>query len=171
MNTSKPGIPWFGIVLIIVGGVLLLTKLDVFDIDFSTVFWSLLMVFGLVGVGRGFADTKNGKVFWGTLVFLYGLYFLLYTSDYVDIEGYLFIPSTFLIFGIAFLMLYVNNFRNWYYLIPALFLCGTGAAFIFAELGYLYRHDVWDAVRLFWPLILILIGLAIILRKRIQTPV
>ena len=172
MNVGKSGFPLFGIALIIVGAVLILDKFDVFDVDFSTVLWSLMMLFGLVGVGKGFSSNRNGKILFGTLVFLYSLFFLLYTSDNLNIDGYLIIPSTFLIFGVAFLMMYVNNFRTWYYLIPALFLSGTGAAFILAELGYLYRRDVWDAVRLGWPLILILIGVAVILRRRrIQTPV
>jgi len=166
MSNGRKGIPWFGVALVVVGVAILLQKLHVVEVEFGMVFWPLLMLLGLVGVARGFALGARGKIFWGTVGFLYALFFLLRSLDFVEIRPHMFLPATFLVFGIAFLMLSVNTFRDWYFLIPAAILGGTGAMFLLAEYGYLYYWDVWQAVRLYWPAVLILFGLGIILKRR-----
>lgn len=158
-------ISWFGIALIIVGMALLLDRFDVIDIDFSTVFWPIVMIAGILLVGRGFSLNGRGKIFWGTVLFLSALFFFLRSSEYVEVYGHMFPPATLLIFGIAFLMLYLHNIRDWYLLIPAVALCGVGIVFILVEYGYLYRWEVWEAVRMYWPIVLILFGVAIMLRR------
>ena len=169
MQITKRQFPWFGVVLICIGIVLLLDRLDVMDVEFSKIFWPIVILFGLMRVGQGFSRNIQRRVFVGTVIFLYGLFFFLRSTDYVDMHGQVFIPATFLILGIAFFMMFLNNFKEWVFLLPAILLCGVGAAFILSELGYLYRYDVWEAVRLYWPLALVIIGLAIILRRKTHT--
>jgi hypothetical protein len=169
MQTAKRHIPWFGVALIIIGIALLLDRLNVLNIEFSTIFWPIVMLFGLLRVGYGFSQNVQRRVFGGTVMFLYGLFFFLRSSDYVDLHGHIFFPATFLILGLAFFMMFLNNFKEWVFLLPAILLCGVGAAFILSEMGYLYRYDVWEAVHLYWPLGLVIIGLAIILRRRTPT--
>jgi hypothetical protein len=170
METDKQHIPWTGIVLIILGAALLLDRLHVLNIDFSNVFWTLIMLIGIVGVGRGFARNRRGKIFFGTIFFLYGMFFFLRSLDFVELHAHMLFPATLVIFGIAFLMIYLANFRDWFLLIPALFFGGVGVAFMLTELGYLYRWEVWEAVRLYWPIVLILFGVALIFRCRLQQP-
>jgi len=169
MQTTKRHIPWLGVALIGIGIVLLLDRLDILDVRFSTLIWPIVVLFGLVRVGQGFSRNIQSRVFTGTVIFLYGLFFLLRSTDYVELHGHMFFPATFLIFGIAFLMMFLNNLKEWVFLLPAILLCGVGTAFILGEMGYLYRYDVWEAVRLYWPLGLVIIGLAIILRRKTQT--
>jgi hypothetical protein len=169
MKMMKNSISWIGLALVLLGIFLLLDRLNILEFHFSTIFWPLVMLLGLVGVGKGFADSKGGKIFFGTVFFLYGLYFFLWSSDFLEFHGYLFVSSTFLIIGIAFLMLFINNFRNWFLLIPALFFIGVGIAFVMTELGYLYRWEVWDAVSTYWPLVLVLFGISLILRRKCKS--
>jgi len=166
MSNHKYKTSWFGIALMIVGGFMLLERFNVVDIDFATVFWPLMMLIGIVSVGRGFSQERRGKIFWGTVLFLYSLFFLLKSIDSFEIYGYTFFPASFLIFGIAFLMMYLNNFKDWPFLIPAFLLSVVGALFILSEYGFLYRWEVWDIMRLYWPVILILLGLAMLLRRK-----
>ncbi len=70
-------ISWFGIALIVFGALLLLIKTDVLDFEFSQAIWAGLMLLGLGLVTQGFSRDKRGKVFWGTILFLYSLYFFL----------------------------------------------------------------------------------------------
>ncbi|MBI4809915.1 MAG: hypothetical protein HY800_00385 [Ignavibacteriales bacterium] len=163
MNNFKTS--WFGIALIVIGAAMLLDQLDVLNIDFSTIFWPLLMLIGIVTVGRGFTENRRAKIYWGTVLFLYSLFFLLKSIDYFEIYAHTFFPASFLIFGIAFFMMYLNNFKDWPLLIPAIVLSGIGSIFILTEYGFFYRWDVWDAVRTYWPVILILFGLAILLKR------
>jgi hypothetical protein len=167
-DARKHSIPWFAVAMIGVGVVLLLDRLDLIRFGFQMAFWSLLVVFGLVRVVKGFSRNQRGSIFGGTVAFLYGLFFLLRSSDYVDVHMGMFLPATFLVFGIALLMMFLNNYHEWELLIPAAMLCGIGAAFVLTDLGYLDRYDVWEAVRMYWPVGLVLLGLALLLRRRAQ---
>jgi len=156
---------WLGVVLIIIGIVMLLDKLDVINVDFGTILWPLLMLVGVIVVARGFSDNRRGKIYWGTVLFLYALFFLLKSIDYFEIYSQTFFPASFLIFGIAFLMMYLNNFKDWPLLIPALVLIALGCVFILTEYGIIYRWDVWNFISVYWPVILILFGIAILLKR------
>jgi hypothetical protein len=166
MKNINPKISWFGIALILVGGVLLLDRFHVLHLAFSTVFWPIIMILTLVGVGRGFAQNRSGKIFWNTVWFLYALFFFLRNSDFVELRSHMLMPATFLILGIAFLMTYFNNVRDWFFLIPALLFGVLGTLLILADLEYVSYWEVTDAVRLYWPIGLILFGVAMLLRRR-----
>ncbi len=170
MEKTASRIPWFGVALILFGALLLVSKLNFVRISFHQVFWPVVMLLSLVGVGRGFAQGRRGKIFFGTVVFLYSVFFLLHSIDQLDIGGHLIIASTFVIFGAAFFMLWCNDFRDWFHLVPAILLGGVGAAFLGSELGYFSHWEVLDVVRLYWPLGLILFGAGMILRKRMHAP-
>src|SRR5436190_15815654 len=115
-------IPWFGIAIIVVGVAILLTRLHLVDLEFSNVFWPLMMGLAVVNVTRGFAKERRGQIFGGTVWFLYSLFFFLRSADFIEVRPHMFIPASFITLGIAFLMLYVNNFRDWYFVIPACIL-------------------------------------------------
>jgi hypothetical protein len=170
MNGNVKKISWFGIVLIVLGLFMLLDRFDLIQFHFSSVIWPLMMLLGIMAVARGFNQNRRGKIFWGTTLFLYSLFFLLKSIDYFEIYGQTIFPATFLIFGIAFFMLYINNLKDWPFLIPTVLLTGIGGAFLLSEYGYLYRWDVIDVVRTYWPVILILTGLGLLFRRYNSKP-
>lgn len=159
--------PISGIILVGLGSILLLDKLDVIDVRFNQVLWGALMAWGFAGVVQGFSGAP-GKIFWSTLVFLNAMFFFLRSLDSFDMPSHMLIPSILLSLGIAFLMLFLNNTREWVFLLPSFFLTGAGVVVIMAEQGYIYPYDVWDLFRTYWPVALIIVGLSIILRRRIQ---
>ena len=159
-------ISWFGIALIVFGILLLLVKTDVLNIDFNQVVWAGLMVLGFGLVVKGFSRDKRGKVFWGTILFLFSVYFFLTGFDYIQYYHHIFFPSAFLIFGLAFFMLFISDIREWALLIPAFFFGGIGVAFLMSELGYVYDEDVWYTVWHYWPVLLIAIGLGVLFKRR-----
>ena len=61
-------IPWFGIAIIVVGVAILLTRLHLVDLEFSNVFWPLMMGLAVVNVTRGFAKERRGQIFGGKLM-------------------------------------------------------------------------------------------------------
>ncbi|MBI1804097.1 MAG: hypothetical protein HYR77_06475 [Ignavibacteria bacterium] len=166
MHMNRKHFPWVGILLIIAGTVLLLNRLDMIDVRFSQILWPFLALLGLFQVGQGFSHNRSGQIFGGTVLFLYSLFFFLRTTDYVDFHGYMFFPATFIVIGIAFFMVFLNNLREWLFLIPACILIGVGAVFFFSEMGFIDTWDAWRAVHTYWPVALIVSGLAIILRRR-----
>jgi LiaF transmembrane domain/LiaI-LiaF-like transmembrane region len=166
MSKLMSRISWFGILLVAVGIIMLLDHFKVFSIDFSNIFWPLMMLVGIAIVSKGFSGNQRGKIFWGSLLFLYSLFFFLRSIDYFDIHGRLIFPASFIIFGVAFFMMYLGNTKDWPLIIPAAILGGMGIIFILTEYGYLYRWDVWDAIVDYWPVLLILVGIIMILKHK-----
>ena len=160
---------WFGVALIVVGAVLLLDRIEVVSVGWSFAIWALIAVFGLVRAVDGFARKKPRLVFWGTLLFLLGTYSLLRDIDVVELRSYWWLPAAILILGFSFLMMYLSTPRDWHLLVPSAVLLGIGTAMVLTEYGYLYRYDVVHAIRMYWPLGLIVFGVSLIL-SRIFTP-
>ncbi len=166
MTEPKPKIPIVGVVLIVLGIALLLERLDLIDIGFGRILWASLALIGGWLVIRSFLYDERGKAFWGTVLFLASIYFLLRDFGVVAFYGRTIVPAALLVLGLAFLMLYVQNPRTWQVLIPAVILGGLGTVFILVDIGYLYRWDVRHVVRTYWPTILILIGVSLLFRRR-----
>lgn len=166
MNSSKRTISLLGVSLIVIGLGLILRRLGVIGFGFHEIFWPLVMFFSLFMVARGFSRGKKGKIFWGTVLFMYGLFFFLRSLEFVEVRGHMIVPATFLIAGIAFLMIYVNDFRDWVYLVPTVLLGGAGVIVLLAETGDLSAWEVYDTIHTYWPVGLILVGIAVIFRRR-----
>ena len=158
--------PWMGVLLILLGSALLLEKIHVLHFGFVRVLWVGVMVYGAVHVANGFSTNVRGKIFWGTLLFLYGLYVLLRTFDFIEFRSHPFWPATFIIVGAGFLMIYLNNIREWFSLILALGLMGLGSAVMMGRLEYFDVHDLLYLMRRYWPVVLILMGFLILFKKR-----
>jgi hypothetical protein len=161
-------IPWLGIVFILLGLVLLIEKLGYYHLGFGMIFWPLVLIYGFMKVVEGFSGNNSGRIFFGTICFLYGVYFLLRSADYFEIRFHMFLPATFIIIGFAFVMIFLNSPREWAFLLPAILLMGAGIAYLLGDVGYFSPWEVRELVRVYWPVGLILAGLAIILSWRSQ---
>lgn len=165
---KSPTFPWFGALLILVGVALLLDRLHVLYIGFGHVLWAAVLLLGALHVAQGFSLNARGKIFWGTVIFLYGLYFLLHTFPTIVFRSHLFVPATFLIIGAGFFMMYLNNFRKWSLLIPAIILFSVGTAILLGRLELSSFWEVGWSIRRYWPVVLILLGLIILLKNQVK---
>jgi hypothetical protein len=163
---SQRRLPVFGILLLVVGVALLLEKLDVIEFGWSKILWAAVAVLGAAIVIRSFVQNGRAGIFWGTLLFLYGLFFLLRSLDLIESQVAVFMPATFTILGFGFLMLFVSDPKDWHLLIPSVILLGFGGAFMLAEAGYIHRWEMWETFRTWWPLVLVLVGFSLVLRRR-----
>jgi hypothetical protein len=158
--------PWFAISLILIGGTLLLHRLHVISFGWQGVGWALLCLFGAFKAVEGFSGHTRGKVFWGTLLFLVGLYGVLRHLDVVELRSYVTFPAILLALGFSLLATVLSNPKDWHLLVPALFFAALGTVLLLDEFGYFYRWDVVAAVKSYWPVVLILFGVAILLNRR-----
>ena len=119
---------WFGALLIVAGLTLLLDRLGVFTLGWHGVFWALVMVVGAFKIVRGFSvkPSGGGARFWGTELFLVGLYFLLNQTDLLDFPHFLLPSFICLAVGIGLILVFAGNHRDWHVLIPAAIFCGFG---------------------------------------------
>jgi hypothetical protein len=169
MNSSRSfRIPWLGVIFVVLGLMLLIEKLGYYHLHFGMIFWPLVLIFGFMKVVEGFSGNNSGRIFFGTICFLYGVYFLLRSSDYFEMRFHMFLPATFIIIGFAFVMIFLNTPREWAFLLPAILLMSAGIAYLLSDVGYFSPWEVRELVRLYWPVGLIIAGLAIILRWRSQ---
>ena len=163
---SQQRLPVFCILLLVVGVALLLEKLDVIEFGWSRILWAAVAVIGAAIVIRAFVYDGRGKIFWGTVLFLYGLFFFLRSMNLIEGHFTVFMPASMAILGFAFLMLFVSDPKDWHLLIPSVILLAFGGAFMLADAGYIRRWEMWDTFRTWWPAILVLVGFSLILRRR-----
>jgi len=159
MNQSKTSyLP--GIFLIILGGILLIHQLDIFYFSWSQIYPVIFLLLGLYLYASLFTRKSAGAVFWGTVFFLLGLFFSLRNYDIIDYYYmYDLWPILLLIFGIAFIALFILKPEDWGVLIPAGILLFFGSVFL---LRNLHLWQAQEIIEQYWPIILILIGLGII---------
>lgn len=163
---TKPRIALFGILLVLVGVALLLEKLDLVQFGWTRILWAAVSLLGAAIVIRAFVSNGRGRIFWGTILFLYGLLFLLRSSQLLEIDFEVLMPASVIILGFGFLMLFVYDPKDWHLLIPSLILLTFGGAFMLTEVGIIRRWELWESIGTWWPLILILVGFSLILRRR-----
>ena len=150
-----------GIILIILGSLLLVHKLEIFYFDWSKTYPILFLCIGILFFISFKSNKNNNVIFWGTIFLLTGLLFLL--RNYELIEYYYMDeiwPIFLIILGIAFFMLFVVNPRDWGVLIPSSILLFFGIINLLRKLHY---WETLDAVKNYWPVIIIVIGGCIIL--------
>ena len=158
-------IPILGIVLIVLGAGLLLRQLHIIRIDGAT-----FLLFGLIAYGgamiiRSFTMDLRQSLFFGSLCFYAGVLLVLGKYRVIENSPYIYVPGFLIVFGLAFLMLFLFNFRDFHLLVPAVIFIGLGSAFMMTEVGYWYVSDVKDVIRKYWPVALILFGGLILLRR------
>lgn len=155
-----------GAILVLIGVALLLKQMHILDVNWKNLVWIALALYGGATVTRSFWYNVRHKIFWGSLCFFTGILFALREFGLVYGSAPMFLPAVLVIFGLSFLVLFVFNVRDWHVLIPSVLFVGLGAALMLTELKMLYAEQVWLVVRNYWPVVLILTGGAMVLRKR-----
>jgi hypothetical protein len=164
-------IPLIGIVLIAVGLLLLAEHIGMLRVTFWNVIIGLMIIYGAILVIRSFSGGERGKVFWGTMLFFFGIYFLLENLNLVNASFPIIGPVLFLIFGFSFLMMYLYRPSDWHLIIPTLFFLGIGGLIIAEEYSLIQAIHYERYIRMYWPLLLILFGLGLIIKARRRRPV
>ncbi|HLP16864.1 MAG TPA: hypothetical protein VK470_11430 [Bacteroidota bacterium] len=155
-----------GAILVLIGVALLLRQMHIIDISAKKLLWIALTIYGGATVTRSFLYNVRHKIFWGSLCFFTGILFTLKEYGLVYGSAPMFLPAALVIFGCSFLVLFIFNVRDWHLLIPSVLFLGVGGALMLTELRMLYAEQVWYVVHNYWPVALILMGTAMVLRKR-----
>ncbi len=165
-RTPSARFPILGVILILLGAGLLMERLGYLHMGWGLLIAGGLMLLGIGIVFRALPRQGGGGVFGGTLLFLYGTLFLLSELRLVSQHGAVFLPATLLILGISFVMIFITDTREWGVLIPGGIFLFLAAAFMLANVDLLQAELVLHIVRVYWPVVLILIGLSLVLRRR-----
>lgn len=154
-----------GIVLIVIGAALLLSRLNIVRLSMGDALWVLAAVGGGVMLVRGFAGQGpgGGKVFWGTIFLGIGVLQLANRWATYGIDPGVEAPMYLAVPAVAWILTVIKSPREWHMLIPAAALLGLAWAMYMTEVGTLTRGEVMDTVGRYWPMALVAFGLAMIL--------
>ena len=151
---------FLGVALILAGIAILLNQYQVLEFG-----WNQFYPLALIGLGVYFildiVQGNKGAIFWATISIFLGLFFFLRNFGYIPffwIEEYW--PLFMLIFGLAFISLFVMKPEDWGLLIPGSILSFLGLAIASYTMGF-QSYPVRVLWR-FWPLLLVLIGVVLI---------
>ncbi|MBC8181981.1 hypothetical protein H8E88_12750 [candidate division KSB1 bacterium] len=154
-----------GLVLIFVGSIILLYKLFPGFVDFRHTYPVVLLVLGVMMIFSVCCKSKTdkGAVFPGTILFLIGLFYFLRNFNLIE---YYYVrevwPIFIIIVGLGFLTLFIAKPSDKGVLIPAGILLFIGVISLLNKL-YLIDVELWEIIADYWPVILIVIGVSIIL--------
>jgi membrane-bound ClpP family serine protease len=131
-----------------------------FDWEFD---WSwILMVVGAIILGYAIFSKGHSGVFGGTFLLLLGLLFLLKHSGVLQESMEVLWPLILIILGVSFVMVFLFRPQEWGMLIPGGILLLIGLLFFLRNYHYISRRALFGVLQ-WWPLLLIIIGIRLIL--------
>jgi len=165
MNETKKASILPGLILIFVGSIILLYKFFPGFVDFRHAYPIVLLALGVMLIFSVCCKSKTdkGAVFPGTILFFIGLFFFLRNYGLVE---YYYVREVWPIFiimvGLGFLALFLAKPSDSGVLVPAGILLFIGVISLLNKL-YIIDIELWEIIADYWPVILIVIGLSIIL--------
>jgi len=157
-----------GSLLILVGLILLLDRLDLFYFRWNRLFWIVAACLGGFFVVDGFLRKLRGRVFWGSMMFFVSAYYIMLQWRIIDRYSFYTVPAFLIAIGLSLVMLYLYEPREVALLIPAILFVGTGTAAILWWWEVIDWWDVRHAIRTYWPLLLVFLGVGLIVRRKPQ---
>lgn len=156
-----------GIILILAGAFIIAERyIDFYYryyLGWDVVLPALGALLGAYILVKAFIGPNRGNVFMGTIFLSLGVYFFLRNTYIIRIlNWYESWPVIIIAVGLGFLMMFIVKPKDWGPIIPAFILLVLGGGFLAEEWG-LWYGDFWDLVADYWPVILILIGLKIVI--------
>lgn len=158
-----------GITFILIGGLIYLSKSFGFALSAEEVFGIALIFYGITTVYLSLNNGNRSQLLLAAVLFFVGIIFIVKSRfDLVDVRGLVF-TSILFTGGAAFLILFIENVKEKIFLYTAilLMLLGYASTNIFKQFGVLQTaNKIANAVDNFWPVILILFGLSVFLKRK-----
>lgn len=159
-----------GSLFVILGASLLLDRLDVVLVRWDRFFWIAVFATGGFLVADGYAHVRRGRIYWGSVLLFFGAYQTLLRFDVLERYAFHTVPALFIVFGLAFLLLYFRFPSEWSLLVPFFILTGSGVTFVLWWWEVVEWYEIRMFIRTWWPAVLILIGLSMFFRRRPAPP-
>lgn len=152
-----------GLLLLMFGILLLISRAGVVNLDFTRIAGFIVLVVGGFEAITAFAYANQRKLFWGAVLFLSALLVLLVSYGYVPASWSQIWPSALIIPGLAFLMLFFSNPREYTLLVIAALFVVVGWSGLMAESGYMdFGEGVFALLRFLVPIAVVGAGLYVI---------
>lgn len=154
--------------LIVIGFFVLLYDYNLFEINYKSVLEYLFLFFGLVLLLTSMNDNSRGLLFLGSLVFMAGVVLLVINEFEILSPLKIVVPSILFSLGAAFFLLFIDNYKENVFLFISIILISISILLIvFLKDHHLYNiaNRVSFLILEFWPILLTLIGLGVMLNR------
>jgi len=159
-----------GMLLLIFGVLLLISRAGVIDLNFTRIVAFMVVAVGAYEAIRSFASPHQRRLFWGSVLFLSGLLALLVSYDYIPASWDQIWPTVLLIPGLAFLMLYFANLKDFSLLVIAALFVILGWAGLMAGQGdFGLGQNIMETLRFVVPAAVVLAGVYVIWKNFFRT--
>jgi hypothetical protein len=156
------------LVLLLFVAAVFLKLLNLIDLDSTELFSYGFILYGVATVYTSFGENNKFILFFGSAVFLSGILLSLPAHFEFVKPLNLFLPSSILIIGISLLIVYFDNTQNKSILVTSVVLLASGFVLIFLSRNIqfsIYLEAIVDIINVYWPALLIVSGVTIILKR------
>ena len=155
---------WFGIILIFIGVLLLLNETEIIDLEwFDVVFYSFIVI-GLLKISNGWSRADKRGILGGTFFLTFGLLMELISNHYLISDDEFVLAIFSLSLALANLVYFAFRHDRWNNLTWAVIFGVVGGLFLIAYIGYYPRWYIYEVLETYWPVVIILFGVIILLR-------
>ncbi len=166
MNKARDFLVSIG--LVVVGILILLGNYNMVIIETQVATTYLLLFYGLIFVITSMNGNSRGLLILGSLLFMAGLILFIVSEFEILNPVKTVLPSILISFGAAFFLLFVDNSKEKVFLFISVILMGTSVSLIFVlKDHYLYSlaNSVSFLILEFWPILITLLGLGVLLNR------
>lgn len=151
------------------GIIMLLKSFAVIDVSSVMIFSILFIIYGFASVYISLARHLRGRLFMGTVLFLFGI--ILFVVHYYEFPGIgiIIFPSILFMLGAGFMMLYIDEAENRVFLIASAILIISSLIYIFFARHFAFfqfTYLISELVLDFYPVFIILLGISLLVRTR-----
>jgi hypothetical protein len=154
-----------GLILIVIGAGLMANQFLPFEFGWSQIYPLLFLALALSAFIKAFSG-QHSSAFGGGFFGALGLFFAARNFGFIDSLWFFeWWPIIFLAMGVGFICSFLFRPTDWGVLVPAFIFTGLGSLFLLNSLGVVEDifETAWDLIDRYWPLALVLIGVAFIL--------
>lgn len=155
-----------GLLLLMFGVLLLMGRAGVLYLNFTRIAAFAVLIVGGVEAIAAFASSHQRRLFWGSVLFLSALLALLVSYQYIPDSWSQIWPSALVIPGLAFLMLFFSNPREFTLLLIAILFVAVGWGGLLAQTGsYEFGEGLLALLRFLVPVAIVAAGIYVIWRN------
>ncbi|MBN1300158.1 MAG: hypothetical protein JW995_02995 [Melioribacteraceae bacterium] len=165
---SRPGKVIISTGLIILGLLNILSETGVLNFELNTLIIHLFLFYGLIIVMTTIGRNSRGLLFIGAQIFIAGIAMLMTEKFEILNSVKILFPSVLFSFGAGFVMLYIDNPKEKTFLIIAslLMLISIFAMLFLSNSGIILSAGrVINILLAFWPVILSMMGITLLVNK------
>ncbi len=152
-----------GMLLLVLGVLLLLSRAGVVQLNLTRIGSFIILLVGGFEAISAFAASAPRKLFWGSVVFLVGLLLILVSYRFIPDSWNRIWPSALIIPGLAFLMLFFSNPKEFALLIIAVLFVAIGWAGLFAVRGDApFSDSIMESLHIAIPVAVVAAGFYVI---------